>query len=341
MRLVCPVTARFWMLFWLPWLWICVKPALAQYLEVAAGGGTQGNGADARDGRLDKPFAVTFDASGNMYIGEYGGCRVCKVYPSGLFGVIGGTGEKGFSGDEGPAPNGQFSAIHDVVVGPDGNLYIADTDNRRVRKINLTTNQLTTFAGNGGRKIAGDGGQATDASLDGVASLCFDHSGTTLYLTGFSKVVRAVDLKTGIIQTVKNLPGGRSLAADSHGNLYVAGGQFLRLRAPDGDVRTVLDPTHTGGSDLPLADNPKHLAIDSHDNVIICDEQHQMIRRYEVATGRLTTLVGTGKGGAAGIDGPAMLAQLNRPHGVYYRAQDSTLYIADSWNDRVVKAKIN
>ncbi len=305
----------------------------AQTIQVVVGA-SQGPGTPAQ---LDKPFAIAFDLSGDMYIGEYGGCRVRKLDSKGVLTTLAGTGAKGFGGDGGPAGAGQFNQIHDVVVGPDGNVYVADSANRRVRKIDLQTGLLGTVAGTGEAKIAGDGGPAIKASLDGVASLWFDPTGGTLYLAGFSKVVRSIDLKTGIITTIKDLPGGRSIAVDSKGSLYIAGGTTLRVRTPGGQTRVLLDKTHLGGSDLPLADNPKHLAIDADDNVIICDEAHDMIRKYMRSDGRLITLVGTGPGKPLGAGGQEVKPQLNRPHGVFVVPATGVLYIADSWNDRVVK----
>jgi hypothetical protein len=314
-------------------------PARADKVTLVAGG-TGGDGGPAIQAKVSKPFGVIFDKAGNMYIGQFGtktdGQLVRKVDTKGIITTIAGTGKVGAGGDGGPAANGEFNFIHDIVIGPDGNLYVADSFNRKVRKIDVRTAILTTFAGTAeGKGATGDGGPADKASLDGVASLWFSNDGATLYLSGFSKSVRTIDMKTGIISTLKNCSGGRSIALDSKGNLYIAGGTTLRVRTPDGKVNVLLDDTHLGGSDIPLGGNPKHLGIDAQDNVLICDELHHLLRKYIPAEGKLVTIMGDGKPGSGGIGGPPEKAQLKNPHGVLFH--NGAIYVADSMNDRVLK----
>lgn len=95
----------------------------------------------------------------------------------------------------------------------------------------------------------------------------FDHAGTKLYITGFSSVVRMFDLATGVIQTVPKLPGGRSVAVDSKGNIYVGGGSTLRVRRPDGAIETLIDKKKAAPGELTIGDNTKHLGLDADETL--------------------------------------------------------------------------
>jgi len=320
---------------------VFIAPVHADTVALVAGGNGP-DGGPANQATVSKPFGVIFDQAGNMYIGQFGtktdGQLVRKVDTKGIITTIAGTGQVGAGGDGGPATSGEFNFIHDIVIGSDGNLYVADSFNRKVRKIDVKTGILSTFAGGGeGKAATGDGGPADQAALDGVASLWFSKDGGTLYLSGFSRFVRMIDMKTGVISTLKGCPGGRSIALDSKGNLYIAGGTSLRVRTPDGTVKVLLDDTHLGGSDIPLAGNPKHLGIDGQDNVLICDELHHLLRKYIPADDKLVTIMGDGKPGAGGLDGPPAKAQLKNPHGVLFH--NGAIYVADSMNDRVLKIR--
>lgn len=227
--------------------------------------------------------------------------------------------------------------MHDLVLDGDGNIYIADSSNLRVRKIDAKTGILSTVAGNGEKGVRGDGGPGTAASLDGVASLYFNTTHTKLYIGGFSGVVRVLDMQTGIIDTIKGLPGGRSIAVDSKGNIYVAGGSTLRVRRPDGTVEVLIDRTKANADEVTIGNNTKHLGIDADENVLLADDFGHAIKKYVVAEKKVMLVAGTGQQGSTGVGGPPHAAQLSKPHGVYYHRPSKTIYIGDSQNKRVLK----
>ena len=311
--------------------------AQADELILVAGGGKGLDGGPAVGAVMGQPFGCAIDAAGNLFIADYSDHRVRKVDPSGVITTVGGTGEKGFGGDGGPAAQGQFSAMHDLVLDREGNIYVADSDNRRVRKIDPKTGILSTIAGNGEKGVRGDGGLGTAASLDGVASLFFDPTYAKLYLSGFSGVVRVLDMQTGVIDTIKGLPGGRSIAVDTKGNIYVAGGSTLRVRRPDGTVEVLVDRKKSQPGEVTIGDNTKHLGLDADENVLIADDFGHAIKKYVVAEKKMVLVAGTGKQGSAGVDGPPLAAQLAGPHGVYFHSPTKTIYICDSRNKRVLK----
>lgn len=311
--------------------------AHAEKVVLVAGGGKGPDGGPAVGAAMGQPFGTAIDTHGNLFIADYSDHRVRKVDPQGTISTVGGNGKAAFGGDGGPATEGSFNAMHDLVLDGEGNLYIADSSNRRVRRIDARTGILSTVAGDGEKRVSGDGGPAAKASLDGVASLYFDAQFTKLYLTGFSGVVRVIDMRTGIIDTIKGLPGGRSVAIDSKGNIYVAGGSTLRVRRPDGTVEVLVDKKKAQPGEVTIGDNTKHLGLDADENVLIAGDFGHAIKKYVVAEKRMVVVAGTGTRGSAGLDGSPLAVQLDGPHGVYYHPPTKSIYICDSRNKRVLK----
>jgi DNA-binding beta-propeller fold protein YncE len=310
---------------------------------------------------LNEPFGVDFDRSGNTYIVEMGGNRVSVLDPSGALRVLAGTGEKGLSGDGGPASQARFNGPHHLLVGPDGALYVADTFNNCVRRIDLATGTVTRVAGTGRKGYSGDGGRAVDADFGGIYAIAF-RSGRLYACDLDNRRVRAVDLASGLVSTVagngaKGVPKDgedartqplvdpRAIAFDSKGNLYICerGGHALRFVDASGRIRTVAGTgkagfSGDGGPALAARLNgPKHVSVDSDDSVLIVDTENHAVRRYTPKDGRITRLVGTGTAGTAGIGGPANECQLDRPHGVQVHPGTRAIYVSDSENHRVIR----
>ena len=342
---------------------VLLAPALlAERVVVVAGGGNEVTGPATRC-RLHAPFGIDFDRSGNMFIVEMaGGERVLRVDRRGMLTVVAGTGEKGDRGDGGQAVQAQFNGMHSLAVGPPDDLFIADTWNNRVRRIDAKTGKVFAFAGTGKRGFSGDGGPASAAEFGNVYCVAFDATRENLYLADLdNRRIRAVNLKTGIVKTVagngeKGVPQDgadatqsplvdpRAVAVDSNGLLYILerSGHALRVVDRNNKIRTVAGTGRKGfagdeGEALKASFNgPKHLCVDGSDNVIIADTDNHVIRKYLPKENRIVRVTGSRKSGAGGVGGPASAVELNQPHGVCVD-KSGALYIADSLNNRVLK----
>lgn len=337
----------------------------AEKIVLFAGGGTKDvNGVAATEAMLKEPFGIAFDPAGNAHIIEMEkGQRLRKIDRGGIITTIAGAGGKGAAGDGGSARTAQFNGAHSLDIAANGDIYIADTWNLRVRKIDARSGVITTVAGTGEKGFDGDGGSAAKARLGGIYCMALDPRAPVAYLADLPNYrIRAVDLQTGKIRTVAGnghkgppkdgatavdapLVDPRAVAVDRKGNIYILErtGNALRVVEPSGKIRTVVNSSGakgaTGdGGDALLAtmNGPKHLCVDLNDNVIIADAENNLVRRFEPRTGRIVRVAGTGKKGSGGIGGPPERAELSRPHGVYVHT-DGALYIVDSYNDRVLK----
>ena len=309
------------------------EPALQ--VEVVAGGGTLVENAPATQCKVTQPFGIAFDPQDNMFICEETHRLLRVDAKTGVLTVV--TAAKGKNappGDNGRAKDASFIAPHNLVADAEGNLFIADTYHYAVRRVDAKTGLVTTFAGNGSKELSGDCGPATSAGLDGLACLCFNHDFTKLYLGGFSKVIRVVEMKTGSITTVPGFGGSRAMASDSKGNLFTALNSGVRMLGTDGEITLLNDLTAS-----PLLKGVKHLWADRDDNILIADAGNHLIRKFIVAERKLVTLAGVGENGVAGVPGPALQAQLGEPHGVVTHPRTGDIYIADSRNHRVLRIK--
>jgi sugar lactone lactonase YvrE len=331
-------------------------------LVLVAGGVTGGDFASSGGARVVSPFGVGFDAKGTLYFVEMLGHRVRKFGADHIITTLAGTGQAGSSGDGGPAARAELNGPHSLAVAVNGDIFIADTWNNRVRKIDVRTGVITNVAGTGRKGFAGDGGPAALAEFGGIYCMALDEDRQFLDLADLdNRRVRRVDLKTGIVETVagnggKGVPddgavGGsaplvdpRAVALDRRGNLYILerGGHALRVVDGEGTIRTVAGTGKPGssgdGGDARLAtlNGPKHLCVDARGNVVLADTENHRIRIYRPADGTIQALAGTGRKGSRGIGGPPRDAELNQPHGVTI-GPGGILFIADSSNDRILK----
>jgi sugar lactone lactonase YvrE len=343
---------------------VAISSARADRVVLVAGGGDKDEGAKATESKLNMPFGVDFDAAGNLYFVEIDGHRVCRIDPQGVLTRIAGTGRKGLAGDGGPATNAEFNALHNLTLAKNGDIYLADTLNHRVRKIDARARVITTVAGSE-KGFGGDGGPADKARFSGIYCATLDPAGERLYLADLdNRRIRMVELKSGIVSTVagngeRGVPSDGSMAkdsplvdpravcADAAGNVYALerSGHALRIVDSRGAVRTVVGTGQKGaGGDGGNAreatlNGPKHLCIDHDGGVIIADTENHIVRKYNPRDGKIVRLAGSGKrgtGGASDLGGSPLEVELNQPHGVYVHA-NGDLYVSDSSNRRILK----
>ena len=327
-----------------------IGAALAAKIELVAGGGEGPFGGPAVGVKLIRPFGVAFDKQGNWYIVEWKGHRVTKVDRKGMITLFAGTGKQSYGGDGGPADQAGLDDPHRIVISPSQQMYIADTGNNRVRKVDLATGKITTIAGNGETGYSGDGGLAIKAAFHGVFTV--DLWNGQLYIADLrNRRVRKVNLKTNVVDLVAGngqegvpqdgatatkspLVDPRAATVDSQGNVYILERQGNALRVVDnsGRIRTLIRP----GDIQPDLNGPKDLCIDPGDNVIIADSENRLIRKYDPKTGKVTTIAGSGEKGPRLVPANPLKTELSSPHGVYVDSSGA-LYISDSNNHRVLK----
>ena len=306
----------------------------------------------ALDGsQVKNPFGVAFDEKGNAYVAEYMGGRIHLLKTDGKLVLFSGNGEKGFAGDGKDAGKAVYNGIHNVVRTKNGDLYVSDTRNNLIRKIDGKTNLVSTVAGIPGKKgFSGDGGPAVKAQLADPISISLSPDEKILLIADIhNKRIRGIDLGTGIIKTLAGngkkgkpksgqpateqpLADPRASMMDAKGNLYVLerGGNALRIVRPNGNVFTLAGTGKKGKQDGPAKKatfaGPKHLCLDNQGKVVIADDNNHLIRLYDPKTKTVSTILG-------GDAEPK--TKLNRPHGVAI-APDGSLWVCDSWNNRVV-----
>jgi trimeric autotransporter adhesin len=336
-----------------------VTPAGVITTVAGTGGfGYTGDGEKATSATLSVPHSVAVDSSGALYIADDGNNRIRKVDPSGIISTVAGNGTAGHIGDGSPATSAQISGANSVAVDFAGNLYIADYDHPRIRKVN-PAGQIITIVGNDTEGFSGDGDRAYFAQIGCPCGLSVDAVGNLYIVDTYNNRIRKVT-PSGIISTVAGNgtsgysgDGGRaisaslnkpnSVAVDSKGNLYIADTYNYRIRKVTSSKKIMTaagDGTHGyrgdgGFATSALLNSPRGVALDTKGNFYIADADNCRVRQVTPA-GTIATVVGNGKCGYGGDGGQATLAELNKLFSVAVDYEDN-LYIADTWNNRIRK----
>ena len=275
-------------------------------ISTVAGNGTKGytgDGGPATKATLNEPYGVLPDRAGNLFIVDRINAVIRRVDAStGVITTYAGNGTKGYSGDGGPAAQASMKEPNALDLDPDGNLYIADVSDNRIRRVDAKTGVITTAAGTGKREFPGDFGPAAAAGIQGARGVAFDREGTMYICEREGNRVRKVDAKTGVITTIAGT-GEKGYSGD--------------------------------GGPAPAAtfNGPKWIHVGADGNVYVVDTENHCVRQIDPKAHTIRTVAG-GHKGPDGDGGPPTKAGMDRPHGCWVDAE-GRLYTADTNNHRV------
>jgi streptogramin lyase len=320
--------------------------------------------------QVNNPYGMTIGPDGALYWCDLDNQRVRRMdLSTKRVTDVAGNGQKGYKGDGGPSTEASLSAPHELVFDSKGDLYFAERDNNVIRKVDMQTGIISTAAGTGMAGYSGDGGPAVKAQLRQPHSILRDRDGNLLICDLMNHRIRKLHLDTGIIETyagtgegkptpegspVAGTPvnGPRTMALTPAGDLYLAlreGNAILRLDAKTKTWHRVAGTGESGysgdggpalnakfGGTMARLAGPKGLTLGPDNTLIVADTESQAIRKIDLATGAITTILGTGVLG----DGPEpdpLQCKLNRPHSVLFAG--GVLYIGDSEAHRILILK--
>lgn len=265
--------------------------------------GYSGDGGLATKAELFEPYEIRFDRAGNMFFVEMRNNIVRRVdAKTRIISTVAGTGKAGFSGDGGPATKAEMKSPHSIQFGPDGALYICDIGNHRIRKVDMRTGLIATFAGTGEKAATPDGAKIAGTPVNGPRAIDFDARGDMwLALREGNKVFR-LDMKAGRIHHV----------AGTGKSGFIGNG---------------------GPAKAATLSGPKGIAVAPNGNVYLADTESHSVRMIDLKTGKLELVAGTGEKGD-GPDGDPLACKMDRLHGIFVDA-DGAIFVGDTNTHRV------
>lgn len=265
--------------------------------------GYSGNAGDARKATLNEPYEVRFAGNGDLYFVEMQNHVVRRVDgKTGIITLVAGCGEQGFSGDGGPAMQARLFRPHSIALDNDGQLYVCDIGNHRIRRVDLNTGMISTFSGTGAKQPTPDGAAIGGTPLNGPRALDFDGDHSLILALREGNAIYRMDLQA---RTLHHLAGTGK-------NGYSGDGGPAKQAALSG---------------------PKGVALAANGDIYFADTESHTVRVVRADTGNVETVIGNGKKGD-GPDGAPKNCKMDRPHGVFVD-QAGRVYVGDSNNHRV------
>jgi DNA-binding beta-propeller fold protein YncE len=266
--------------------------------------GYAGDNGPANKALMNEPYELRFDKQGDLFVVERLNHCIRKIdIKTNTISTLAGNGKPGFAGDNGPAAKAQFNQPHSLQFDKQGDLYICDILNHRIRKIEMSTGQISTFAGTGKKEKTPDGAKLDGVPLLGPRALDFDASGDCYLALREGNAVFKIDMNTRTLH-------------------HIAGNGRTGLAGNGGPARSA------------ALSGPKGLAIHpATGNIYLADTESNTIRMINIKTSTIHLIAGTGQKGD-GPDGNPLQCQLARPHGIYIDS-NATLYIGDSESHKI------
>jgi streptogramin lyase len=260
--------------------------------------GYSGDGGAARQAELNEPYEVRFDRHQNLLFVERMNHVLRQVDATNqTITTLAGTGSKGFSGDGGPASRAQFNEPHSLQLDSSGNIYICDIGNHRIRKVDVRTGNISTFAGTGQPGPTPDGASIEGTPLNGPRAIDFDREGNLWLALREGNAIYRLDRKTRTIHHIAGT-GKQGFTANSGPALQAA------------------------------LSGPKGLSLGPDQDIYLADTESHTIQRIDVARKVIELIAGNGQRGS-GPDGDPLTCRLSRPHGIFVDS-DGSIFVGDS-----------
>jgi DNA-binding beta-propeller fold protein YncE len=342
---------------------LSAAPKIVSSIAGTGVAGFSGDGGPGVEGQTNNPYGLVIGPDGALYFCEVGNHRIRRLdMKTHRLSTVAGTGTKGYAGDGGPATQASLNEPYEIRFDKAGNMFFVEMQNHVVRRVDAKTKIISTVAGNGSPGFAGDGGPAAKAQFKQPHSIAFDPDGNLLVCDIGNNRIRRIDLKTGTIDTYMGtgekkptpdgsplagtpLNGPRALDLDPKGNMYLALREGNAVYRIDSKSKKIYHLAGTGekgytgdGGDAKLAklSGPKGISYSSDGGVYIADTESHTIRRIDLKSGMITTVLGTGERGDGPMGDP-LKCKLARPHGVF--VHKGIVYVDDSESHRVLVLK--